>query len=74
VAVANDGSILVVDSAASRVKRFDANGDFVAAFGSEADGGGPGQFFFPSGIAIDPAGNLYVSDTENYRIQKFAPV
>ena len=32
---------------------------------------GAGQFRYPAGLAIDSAGNLYVTDTDNGRIQKF---
>lgn len=42
----------------------------------DPDGAGPlrvgdGQFSDPQGIAVDGAGNVYVSDTGNHRIQKF---
>ena len=36
-------------------------------------GSGPAQFNLPRGIATDPAGNVYVSDLNNNRIQKFSP-
>ena len=36
-------------------------------------GNGQGQFASPRGIAVDTKGNLYVSDTENGRIQAFSP-
>ena len=36
-------------------------------------GGGDGQFNGPSGIALDGWGNVYVSDTGNFRVQKFDP-
>jgi len=36
-------------------------------------GTGEGQFLFPTFIALDDAGNLYVTDTGNCRIQKFSP-
>jgi DNA-binding beta-propeller fold protein YncE len=36
-------------------------------------GKGKAQFDFPRGIAVDPSGNVLVSDTNNGRIQKFAP-
>lgn len=36
------------------------------SFGSE-----DGQFYFPTGIAVDAAGNSYVADKINHRIQKF---
>lgn len=36
-------------------------------------GGGRGQFDFARGIAADSFGNVLVSDTNNSRIQKFAP-
>lgn len=36
-------------------------------------GAARGQFDFPRGIAADRSGNILVSDTNNGRIQKFAP-
>lgn len=30
-------------------------------------------FQFPSGIAIDSKGNIFIADSENHRIQKFNP-
>ena len=42
---------------------------FVAKWGSL--GSGDGQFGDPEGIATDQAGNVYVADTNNRRIQKF---
>lgn len=34
-------------------------------------GAGNGQFSAPTGIAVDSAGDVYVADTANHRIQKF---
>jgi len=34
---------------------------------------GDGQFYNPYGVAVDSLGYVYVADTGNYRIQKFAP-
>jgi DNA-binding beta-propeller fold protein YncE len=36
-------------------------------------GNGKGQFDGPRGIAIDSAGNIFVTDTGNGRIEKFSP-
>jgi tripartite motif-containing protein 71 len=36
-------------------------------------GTGNGQFSNPNGIGLDAAGNVYVADTGNNRIQKFSP-
>lgn len=43
----------------------------VATWGTTGEG--PGQFREPMGLVSDPEGNLYVADTRNARIQKFAP-
>ena len=44
--------------------------EFVTAWGSQ--GTGPGEFDTPYGVAVDPAGDIYVSDRYNHRIQKFS--
>ncbi len=52
-----------------RVRKFDPAGTVLAEWG--ASGIGDGQFRDPSGIAVDPFGNVYVADSGNDRIQKF---
>jgi sugar lactone lactonase YvrE len=42
---------------------------FVTAWGSS--GSGNGQFLAPTGIAVDPSGYVYISDSLAHRIQKF---
>ena len=46
-------------------------GTFVAKWGS--NGGGPGQFSRPNGVAVGPTGNVFVTDVFNGRVQKFTP-
>ena len=46
-------------------------GTFITRWGSK--GMGDGQFQSPNGIATDSAGNVYVSDSNHNRIQKFSP-
>ena len=55
-----------------RIQKFDSNGNFITKWGTEGEG--EGEFKIPEGIAIDSSDNVYVADTHNSRIQKFAIV
>ncbi|MFH1098041.1 MAG: PEGA domain-containing protein [Candidatus Desantisbacteria bacterium] len=46
-----------------------SNGSLTTQWGSY--GNGDGQFSYPSGVAVDSSGNVYVADTDNNRIQRF---
>ena len=69
VAIAADGTVLVMDTGNKRIQRFTTEGQFVAGYGGF--GAGDGQFWEPVGLAVDAAGNVYVADTWNRRIQRF---
>lgn len=65
------GNLFTVDSFASYVLKFDADGNFIQTIGF-GRGTGDGQFDSPENVAIDASGNLYVADKMNHRIQKFS--
>jgi DNA-binding beta-propeller fold protein YncE len=73
VAVAVDDSrqrLYIVDSKAHKVKVYSPEtGQPLGEFGGR--GTGPGQFNFPTNIALDRDGRVYVTDTMNFRVQIF---
>jgi len=54
-----------------RVQKFTPEGEFVAKFGSY--GTDAGQLNYPSDVAVDPNGDVYVCDWGNDRVQIFGP-
>ena len=79
VAVDAAGNVYVADQWGGiydneRSEKFTGDGAYITQWGSR--GTGNGQFYEPMGVAVDAAGNVYVVDARNYRIQKFglAPV
>ena len=75
IAFDSAGAVLVVSSGRTTtirgvsVQKFTATGEFLQRWGE--DGYGPGQFANLEDIAVDGAGNVYVTDNGNNRVQKF---
>ena len=67
----SNGFILLADTSINNhcISIFDKIGNCIYCFGSK--GSNEDQFKFPSGIAIGPNNDIYVSDTGNKRIQIF---
>jgi DNA-binding beta-propeller fold protein YncE len=53
------------------VQKFNLTGGYLGEFGGY--GTQPGQMAFPTGIAVDEDGYVYVVDQGNSRIQKLTP-
>lgn len=61
--------IFVTNRFLHKVSVFNKQGEETGSFG--ASGTEPGQFNQPYGIDVDAAGNIYVVDFGNHRVQKF---
>ena len=78
-----DGMVYVIDMGNHRVQKFDTStnvlpqlvtkwgGGIGPGHASSAQAQEPGQFRSPWGVSVDSAGDVYVTDTGNQRIQKF---
>jgi len=78
VAVDAAGNVYVADSANQRIRKITPDGTVSTLAGSGTAGfqngtGTEARFYFPSGVAIDALGNVYVADTNNQRIRKITP-
>jgi hypothetical protein len=75
VAVDSSGNVYVADTNNNRIQKFTSAGTFLARWGHNGGDGNPGrgngEFRYPTGVAVDSSGNVYVADTYNHRIQKF---
>ncbi len=81
VAVDAAGNLYIVDTFNSRIRVVAADGAITTVAGNGVPGdwgdGGPAssaRLKFPSGVALDAAGNLYIADTQSNRIRLLTPL
>jgi DNA-binding beta-propeller fold protein YncE len=79
----NDGAVYVVDMGNHRIQKFDTSTNvlpqLLTKWGGSAEAGHAssplaqeaGQLRSPWGVAVDGAGDVYVTDTGNHRVEKF---
>jgi sugar lactone lactonase YvrE len=77
VAVDAAGNVYIADSSNQRIRKVDGSGNITTVAGNGSSGfSGDGsaatsaQLNNPNGVAVDAAGNLYVADSNNWRIRK----
>lgn len=68
LAIASDGSVLVVEYKNNRVQRLDADGRWIASWGGP--GFEPGQLNQPWGIVVDSRDRVHILDSNNHRVQR----
>jgi uncharacterized protein (TIGR03437 family) len=79
IAVDNAGNVFVADTQNHRVRRIGTDGKIATVLGTGQPNfngdDGPGEqaaVFYPEGLSLDSAGNLYVADTFNHRIRRLS--
>ncbi len=77
LAVDSSGNIFISDQTNNRVRKVDASGNIstVAGTGTQGYSGDGGlatsaQLNYPSGVAVDSSGNIFIPDYGNHRVRK----
>lgn len=79
VAVDSAGNVYVADHGNHTIRKVTPEGVVttlagLAGYSGSADGtNSTARFYYPSGVAVDDVGNVYVADTENFTIRKVTP-
>ena len=82
VAVDTAGNVYIADTFNSRIRKIALDGTITTIAGTAGypgyfGDGGPAlqaNLFFPHGVAVDSAGNIYIGDTLNNAVRQLTPV
>jgi len=69
VEVDTQGNVFVSDENDEQLEQFDSEGNFLAQHGGEGDGDGEFEFSRPMGITTNAEGGLWITDSNNNRVQ-----
>jgi len=72
MAVDSKGRLYVTDPEGYRVLVFDQQGKFLTTWGDF--GNDNSTFALAAALAIDPTGNVFVTDAGNHRVMQFPPL
>jgi gliding motility-associated-like protein len=77
VFVDKNGNVYVADELNNRIQKFlpgsDNKTNGITVAGGNGAGSSANQLNAPSGVFVDGEGNIYITDINNYRVQKWAP-
>ncbi len=77
VEVDASGNLYIADCNNQRIRKVTAATGIISTIGGNGTAGfsnaGLGQFYTPTGLALDGAGNVYVADQANQRIRRITP-
>lgn len=76
--VDSHGNIFITDQSNHKIRKIDTNGQVTTFAGTGLAGyqdgtGLSAKFFYPAGMAIDAADNLYIADYSNHKIRMISP-
>lgn len=69
IAIDQYNTVYVSDNTDNVIYKYDSSGNLIDTIGSS--GSDPGEFSAPLGVYVDNAGNIFVADSGNGRVQQF---
>ena len=78
IALDNSGNVYIADTWNNRIRKINSStgiittiaGDSIQGYNSDGILATASELYYPSGVAVDDTGNVYIADENNYRVRK----